>query len=82
MPGNCRKDNITLAFKKVKKEDAGTYRSVSPTSNPGKIIEQLILDVIIKQVDEKRVIRSRFSKGKSCLTHLNSLLQWHDRMGR
>jgi len=36
-------------------------------------MEQLILEVIIKQVEEKKVIRSSqhgFTKGKSCLTNL------------
>jgi len=37
------------------------------------MMEQLILEVIIKQVEEKKVIRSSqhgFTKGKSCLTNL------------
>jgi len=36
-------------------------------------MEQLILEVIIKQVEEKKVIRSSqhgFTKGRSCLTNL------------
>jgi len=36
-------------------------------------MEQLILDVITKRVEEKKVIRSsqhEFTKGKSCLTNL------------
>jgi len=41
-------------------------------------MEQLILEVIIKQVDEKKAIRSsRFTKGKSCLT---SLIAFYDGM--
>jgi len=39
-------------------------------------MEQLILEVIIKQVKEKKVIRSSqhgFTKGKSCLTNLIAL---------
>jgi len=60
-------------FKKGKKEDPGNYRLVSLTSIPGKVMEQLILQVIIQQVEEKKVIRSSqhgFTKGKSCLTNL------------
>jgi len=35
-----------------KKEGPGNYRPVSLTSIPGKVMEQLILETIIKQVEE------------------------------
>jgi len=73
MPEDWRKANVTPVFKKHKKEDLGNYRPLSLTSIPGKMMEQLVLDVIIKQVEEKKVIRSiqhGFTKGKSCLTNL------------
>jgi len=71
VPKDWRKANVTPIFKKGKKEDPGNYRPVSLTSIPGKLIEQFILEIIIKQVEEKKVIRSSqhgFTKGKSCLT--------------
>ena len=73
VPEDWKKASVTPIFKDGKKEDPGNYRPVSLTSIPGKVMEQLIPDVIIKQVEEKKVIRSSqhgFTKGKSCLTNL------------
>jgi len=73
VPEDWRKANVTPVFKKRKKEDPRNYRLVSLTSIPGKVMEQLILEVIIKQAEEKKVIRSSqhgFTKGKSRLTNL------------
>jgi len=72
VPEDWRKANATPVFKKGKKEDPGNYRSVSLTSIPGKVTEQLTLDATSKQVEEEKVISSQhgFTKGKSCLTNL------------
>ncbi|GAB0187214.1 mitochondrial enolase superfamily member 1 [Grus japonensis] len=73
VPEDWKKDNVTPVFKKGKKEGTGNYRPVSLTSIPGKVMEQPILDVISKHVEEKKVIGSgqhEFTKGKSCLTNL------------
>jgi len=64
---------MPLVFKKGKKEDPGNYGLASLTSIPGKVKEELILGVISKQVEEKKVIRSSqhgFIKGNSYLTDL------------
>jgi len=78
-----RKATVTPIFKKSKKEDPGNDRPVSLTSIPGKVMEQLIMDVISKQVEEKKVIRNSqhgFTKGKSCPTNLiafyDSMTSW------
>jgi len=73
VPEDWRKASVTPIFKKGKKEDPGNYSPVSLTFIPGKVMEQLILDVIFKQEEEEKVIGSSqpgFTKGKSCLTKL------------
>jgi len=66
VPEDWRKANVTPAFKKGKKEDPENYRPVSLSSVPGKVMEQLMLEVTSKQAEEQ-VIRSSqhgFTKGR------------------
>ncbi|GAB0204772.1 mitochondrial enolase superfamily member 1 [Grus japonensis] len=76
MPEDWRKANVTPVFKKGKKEDPGNYRLVSLTSIPGKMMEQLILGVINKHVEEKKVIGSDSPRGswEEWLSHQKAVL--------
>ncbi|KAK4827590.1 LOW QUALITY PROTEIN: hypothetical protein QYF61_019492 [Mycteria americana] len=68
-----RKANVMSIFKKGKEEDPGNYTPVILTLIPGKVMEQLILETISKDMDNNNIIRSSqhgFTKGKSCLTNL------------
>ncbi|CAM5076620.1 unnamed protein product [Eretmochelys imbricata] len=65
--------NVTPIFKKVSRGDPSNYRPVNLTSVPGKLVETIVKNNIVRHIDEHNLLgksQRGFCKGKSRLTNL------------
>ncbi|XP_041279602.1 triadin isoform X2 [Onychostruthus taczanowskii] len=75
VPTDWKRGNIIPIFKKGDKEEAGYDRSVSLTPGSGKIMEQLILETLLRHKLNNEMIGNSqhgITKVKSCLTNFLS----------
>ena len=73
VPTDWKRGNLTFLFKMGHKEHPQNYRQVSLTSMPSKIMEQILLETILRYMENRDMTADSqhgFTSSKLCLTNL------------
>ncbi|CAM5148917.1 unnamed protein product [Eretmochelys imbricata] len=82
VPNDREIANVMPIFKKGSRGDPGNYRPVSLTSVPGKLVETIVKNKIVRHIEENKLLHKRqhgFCKGRSCLTNLLEFFEGVDK---
>uniref|UniRef100_A0A8C3FHN3 Reverse transcriptase domain-containing protein n=1 Tax=Chrysemys picta bellii TaxID=8478 RepID=A0A8C3FHN3_CHRPI len=70
VPNDWKRANVTPIFEKGSRGDPGNYRPVSLTSVPGKLVQTIVKNKIVRHTEEHNLLgksQHGFCKGKLCL---------------
>ncbi|CAM5146477.1 unnamed protein product [Natator depressus] len=73
VPNDWKIANVTPIFKKGSRGDPGSYRLVSLKLVPGKLVETIVKNKIVRHIEEYKLLSKSqhgFCKGRACLTNL------------
>lgn len=77
VPVDWKLSDVMNMHKKGQKKDPGKYRPVNMTLKPEKVMDQIILNAIMRYNQVFRSSQHLFMKGKPCLT---SLISFYDKV--
>ena len=78
LPSIWKQGNVTAIFKSGSKTKPENYKPISLTSVPGKLLERLIRDILVKHMEENNLFSKAqhgFMTGRSCSTQLLELME-------
>ena len=78
VPDDWKKGNVTPIFKKGRKDEPRNYQPISLTSVSGKIMQQILLEVMLRDLEDRKVIRDLQYSFKKDVSFLTNLVAFYD----
>ena len=80
VPSDWRLANVTPIFKKGQKDDPGSYRPISLSMVPGKVMEQIFLGTFMDQLKVRQGIRPSQHGFTNSRSYLTNLISYYDKV--